>query len=139
MVSVCSTLGYNLVDKNGRAAELLVSISPSKRKMTSAGSSSQPYTVSSSSLPASISSDKHPQVLNLQPLSPAQIAEELEFQGLEQDELSLGKTLMDNKQYTRACEVLEHVRSAKGLFLKTYAQFLVSSSDAVHAQTFNNE
>ena len=138
MVSICFTLGYNLVDRNGRAAELLVSISPAKRKMASAGGSSQPYAVPSSH-PASISSDKHPQVLHLQPLSPAQIAEELEFQGSEQDELSLGKTLMDNKQYTRACEVLEHVRSAKGLFLKTYSQFLVSFCDAVRAQTFNNE
>ncbi|KAI0093061.1 cell division control protein 23 [Irpex rosettiformis] len=125
----CSERGLLVASK--WAAELLVSISPFKRKMASAtGSISRPYSVSQT-LPASTSSDKHSQIINLQPLSQKQIKEELELQALESDELSLGKTLMDNKQYTRACEVLEHVSSAKGLFLKTYSQFLASEKQAL--------
>lgn len=59
-------------------------------------------------------------------MSAEDMKQELDLQASEVDDLARGKTLMDNKQYTRAYEVLEHVNSAKGIFLKTYAQFLVS-------------
>ncbi|KAI0753942.1 cell division control protein 23 [Irpex lacteus] len=112
------------------AAELLVAISPSKRKKVAA-SGSQLSTQATNVYQPPNTDERHPQAPRLQPMSAEDMKQELDLQASEVDDLARGKTLMDNKQYTRAYEVLEHVNSAKGIFLKTYAQFLASEKQAL--------
>ena len=137
---------------NTRASELLISIPASKRMPVppinefidiplperSPQSPDEPVAPVPSTSAAPRVALRHEHAPPLRPPSPITRTNELQLEAADNDTITIGKALMDNKEYTRAVHWLKDCKSAKATFLRVYSMYLVSLLSHVLPQTFDD-
>ena len=81
---------------------------------------------------------RHEHAPPLRPPSPVTRTNELQLEAADNDTITIGKALMDNKEYTRAVHWLKDCKSAKATFLRVYSMYLVSLLSHVSPHTFDD-
>ncbi|PSR81158.1 hypothetical protein PHLCEN_2v6493 [Hermanssonia centrifuga] len=145
----CSDRGLTFASK--WASELLLSVSPSKRRSINASSfhTSTPARPRSPHHPSSFAVDASaPVPTNAQPSTsvfpprhehapqikqqpPEVRAREIQLEALDEDNITTARALMDAKEFTRAVHWVKDCRSAKAIFLSVYSQYLASEKIAM--------
>lgn len=137
---------------NPRASELLLSIPAAKRTPavyndTHAHTAIPAPTPQSPNTPAapihSTSASpsvvpRHEHAPPLRPPSPETRARELQLEATDADSITIGKALMDSKEYSRAVHWLKECNSSKATFLRVYSMFLVSYPSGVLLPPFDD-
>ncbi len=142
-----------------RASELLLSVSPSKRRSINASSfhTSTPARPRSPHHPSSFAVDasapvltdaqpstsvfppRHEHAPQIQQQPPEVRAREIQLEALDEDNITTARALMDAKEFTRAVHWVKDCRSAKAIFLSVYSQYLVIRTIYASSQTFDNK
>lgn len=139
---------------NPRASELLLSIPAAKRTPAvyndthahtafpapahtpqSPNTPAAP-TPSTSAAPSVVPRHEHAPALRSP--SPETRAREQHLEAIDADAITIGKALMDSKEYSRAVHWLKECQSAKATFLRVYSMFLVSHPSDVLFQPFDD-
>ena len=119
---VCSELGASTNDHCLflRSSELLLSISPRAQN-------SQTQNQGASSLPSPIQAflQQHQHAPSLQPISPEYRNEQRELEEREADLYLSARSAFESREFLRVMRKLTPCTSAKSIFLRTYAEFIV--------------
>ncbi|KAJ3554079.1 hypothetical protein NM688_g3293 [Phlebia brevispora] len=140
----CSERGLAAASK--WASELLLSIPAAKRSppidghVSIPGSSTIPQSpeqfaaqnaAGNMTRPCTSNVPRHEHAPPLRPPSPQTQAREAQLQAEDADSITIGKALMDNKEYSRAIHWLKNCKSAKATFLRVYSMHKASEKKAI--------